>query len=229
MRMWQPCHQICFTSLLLPNAMNTCKRVHFHKVMWKPSKWPQGQTESALWCSLHNGRLTSSRFGEILHCRSTTNPRHLVPDKMGYGGHLKGTPPQIWWGKDNESTACKHYLENQKENGEEMIFEPSGLHLLPEKSYLDASSDGKLTCLSSDTCCNGCLEIKCPYSIDGTVTISMKPLEIANHFGNKFFMRKGEDGCLHLHPEHPYFAQVQGEMAIIGVEWCDFIVYSGGE
>ena len=26
-----------------------------------------------------------------------------------------------------------------------------------------------------------------------------------------------------------YYAQVQGEMAIIGVEWCDFIVYSNGQ
>ena len=45
-----------------------------------------GQTESDLWCALHNGRLTSYRFGEILHRRPTTNPRHLVPDIMGYGG-----------------------------------------------------------------------------------------------------------------------------------------------
>ena len=67
------------------------------------------------------------------------------------------------------------------------------------------------------------MEIKCPYSIDGTIAISMKPIEITNQFGNKFFMHKGGDGCLHLHPELPYFAQVQGEMAFIGVEWCDFI------
>ena len=88
-----------------------------------------------------------------------------------------------------------------------MVFEPSGLHLLPEKSYLGASSDGKLTCLTSDTNYIGYLEIKCPYSIDGTSTVSMKPLEIADRFDSKFFMRKGEDGLLHLHPEHPYFAQ----------------------
>ena len=95
--------------------------------------------------ALHNGRLTSSRFGEILHRRSTTNPKRLVRDIMGYGGYARGMPPQIRWGRDNESTACKHFLENRKANGEEMVFEPSGLHLLPEKSYLGASSDGKLT------------------------------------------------------------------------------------
>ena len=54
------------------------------------------------------------------------------------------------------------------------MFEPTGLYLLPEKCYLGASSDGKLLCTSVDTCCYGCLEIKCPYSIDGTVTMKLQ-------------------------------------------------------
>ena len=42
-------------------------------------------------------------------------------------------------------------------------------------------------------------------------------------------MRRGEDKLLHLPQEHPYCAQVQGEMAILNVEWCDFVVYKNGE
>jgi len=41
-------------------------------------------------------------------------------------------------------------------------------------------------------------------------------------------MQRGEDGLLHLPEKHPYYAQVQGEMAILNVEWCDFVVYSNG-
>ena len=59
------------------------------------------------------------------------------------------------------------YLEDQQKEGEAMLFEPTSLYLLPEKSYLGASADGKLLCTSVDTCCIGCLVIKCPYSIDG--------------------------------------------------------------
>ena len=33
---------------------------------------------------------------------------------------------------------------------------------------------------------------------------------------------------LHLPKKHRYYAQVQGEMAILNVEWCDFVVYSKG-
>ena len=86
----------------------------------------------------------------------------------------------IRWGKDNESTAFIRYLESRCKEGENMFVEQSGLHLLPEKSYLGASSDGKLRCTSADTCCNGCLEIKCPYSIDGSVTNTLSPDEISD-------------------------------------------------
>lgn len=189
----------------------------------------RGQADSKLWLALHNGRITSSRFGEILHRRASTNPRRLVKDIMGYGEKMKHLPPQIRWGKDNEFTARICYIESRHKNGETMVFEPTGLHLLPEKSYLGASSDGKLLCTSVDTCCYGCLEIKCPYSIDGTVTIALTPNEIAENFGKNFFMQKGDDGLLHLPKSHSYYAQVQGEMAIMDVEWCDFVVYSNGE
>ena len=107
---------------------------------------------------------------------------------MGYGGKMKHLPPQIRWGKDNESTACKYYLESRCKNGEAMVLEPTGLHLLQEKGYLGASSDGKLLCTSVDTCCYG-LEIKCPYSID---TITLTPNEIAEKFEKNFFYGKGE-------------------------------------
>ena len=35
----------------------------------------RGQSECELWHLLHNGRLTSSKFGEILHCKPSTDPR----------------------------------------------------------------------------------------------------------------------------------------------------------
>ena len=189
----------------------------------------RGQGENDLWIVLRNGRITSSRFGEILHRRESTNPRRLVRDFMGYGGPMTILPPQIRWGKENEDKARKCYIDNRHHAGETMIVEDSGLHLMPEKAYLGASSDGKVTCTSVDTCCSGCLEIKCPYSIDKCITVEMTPGEIADKFGEKFFLKRGEDGELHLSRQHRYFAQVQGELAVMNREWCDFVVYSNGE
>ena len=48
----------------------------------------RGQGENDLWIVLRIGRITSSRFGEILHRRESTKPRSLVRDFMGYGGPM---------------------------------------------------------------------------------------------------------------------------------------------
>ena len=187
-----------------------------------------GQAENNLWFALRNGRLTSSRFGEIMHRRQSTDPRRLIKDIMGYGGQMQHVPPQIRWGRENEDAARKCYITNRKACGEDMVVESTGLRLLPEKPYLGASSDGKVIYTNIDTCCIGCLEVKCPYSIEGNVTVELTPDEIEQKYGRKFFMRRGDDKMLHLAETHPYYAQVQGEMAILNVEWCDFVVFSNG-
>ena len=66
--------------------------------------------------------------------------------------------------------------------GEDMVVEASGLHLLPDKSFIGASSEGNVLCRNADTCSRGCLEIKCPYSVDHHTTISMTPTEIADTY-----------------------------------------------
>ena len=100
--------------------------------------------------------------------------------------------------------------------------EASGLHLMPHKTFIQASSDGKVLCRNVDTCNHECLEIKCPYSINEQVIVFMTPTEIAP----TFFKKKGDDDLLHLPTDHACYAQVQGEMAVLDVEWCDFVVFS---
>ena len=39
-------------------------------------------------------------------------------------------------------------------------------------------------------------------------------------------MKMDDDNLLHLLPDHAYYAQVQGEMAVLDVEWSGFIVFS---
>ena len=42
-----------------------------------------------------------------------------------------------------------------------MTVTPSGLHLMPSKSYLGTSSDSLVLCSNIDTLCQ-----RCPYSIE---------------------------------------------------------------
>jgi len=80
----------------------------------------RNQSDCDLWHLLHNGRLTSSKFGEILHRRPSTDPRRLVRDIMGYGGRMQHMPPQIRWGNENEDKARQLYIENRLAVGEVM-------------------------------------------------------------------------------------------------------------
>ena len=56
----------------------------------------------------------------------------------------------------------------------------------------------------------------------------MTPNVIAEKFGNNFF-KKRENGELHLFQHDHYYAQVQGELAVMNRTWYDFVVYSNGE
>ena len=80
------------------------------------------QTDNKLWLALHNGRITSSRFGEILHRKQSTHPRRLVKGIMGYGEKMKYLRPQMRWGKDNKPIALKCYLESRQKNGEAIMY-----------------------------------------------------------------------------------------------------------
>ena len=66
-----------------------------------------------------------------------------------------------------------------------------------------------------DCSMHGCLEIKCPFSIGGTSAIDLTPAEIAKNATFYLECVQGSDR-LQLKRSHPYFVQVQGEMAIVG-------------
>ena len=65
----------------------------------------------------------------------------------------------------------------------------------------------------------GIAEVKCPYT-----KYHVTPLDACTDA--KFFMEQiGACKCK-LKEDHQYYAQVQGQMAVTGARWCDFIVYT---
>ena len=96
--------------------------------------------------------------------------------------------------------------------------------MYPTHAFLGASSDGWILDHSlPETVRKGCLEIKCPYSIKGTVITEREVEELLEY--KDFCLERTEQGP-QLKRGHPYYAQVQGEMAIMEVSWCDFVVWT---
>ena len=194
-----------------------------NELAYKVEELTRGQAENRLWHDLRNGHLTSSRFGKVLHRRNSTASTCLVTEIMGYKPHF--STAAMRWGTNNESHARTAYLHHKTAARNPVIYQESGLHLYPSASYLGASSDGLLTDPSIDGIPIGCLEIKCPFSLHGQSLLELTPEEIATRF-NDFCLEKLDNGSVHLKRNHNFYAQVQGEMHIIGVEWCDFVVYT---
>lgn len=65
----------------------------------------------------------------------------------------------------------------------------------------------------------GLAGVKCSYT-----KYHVTPLDACSD--PKFFMEKTSDTDCKLKEDHPYYAQVQGQMVATGARWCDFIIYT---
>ncbi|XP_022792263.1 uncharacterized protein LOC111331423 [Stylophora pistillata] len=89
-----------------------------------------------------------------------------------------------------------------------------GLFVLKSHPYIGASPDNMFSC----SCCqNACVEYKCPYSI--------KDQKVEEGYKNTDFLETC-DGKLQLKRSHKYFFQVQGQMALTGLQTTYFVVWT---
>ena len=100
--------------------------------------------------------------------------------------------------------------------------EDTWLILCASHSFLDASSDGKI--MEGDM--SGLLEVK--YSIKGNKVKKMEVLDIVALNYPDFCLEYVDEG-IRLNKKHKYYAQRQGEMAVMSLPWCDFVVWTGAQ
>ena len=176
----------------------------------------RGQSDVQLWHDLRLGRLTSSAFGSIVRRVASPEPlvRRLLDPKL-----IK--TKALAWGRKHEETARKAYVQDQKGKGKDLKVTTSGLQLMPN-GYIGCSPDGIIfdPALESHQQ-RGLLEIKCPYSAIGTPTAA-EACKTVKGFAHVL----DENNTMTLKRNHDYYYQVQGGMAILEVEWCDFVTWT---
>ena len=179
------------------------------------------QQTSALWYEVRRYRLTASMFGTILHRKPDTPPDSLV---LRILQPKQFTSPATEWGKTHELTAISKYVQFQHDHGHpSLTVTASGIHISLKDPYLGASPDGSVYDPSTTSQPFGFLEVKCPYSAR-----NMTPVEACSLPNFFCTLLKNTDGNekMVLRTNHQYHAQVQGQMAIGGRPWCDFVVYT---
>ena len=118
------------------------------------------------------------------------------------------------YGKQHEKSAIASYVNYHRARGIMINVQPCGLYVDPSLPWLAASPDGIV--LDPTQCADkqkGCLEVKCPISCEKSLM-----LDVCKK--NALFCLK-ENGEIQLFSAHSYYYQIQTEMHITRLPWCD--------
>ena len=174
------------------------------------SSAPEGKLATSCGKEHRYCRLTASNFSAAVKRHSPFAP--LVTRLLSLTPFRSSA---VDWGRQNEAVARKEYaVKTHHVNISEL-----GLHLMAN-GFIGASPDGVLhdpsMLLGSQ---QGLLEIKYPYSAR-----HYTPLDACTSLEN--FCQLSDTGDIRLKRNHSYHFQVQGSMAVLGVTWCDFVVWT---
>uniref|UniRef100_G3MKD7 YqaJ viral recombinase domain-containing protein n=1 Tax=Amblyomma maculatum TaxID=34609 RepID=G3MKD7_AMBMU len=170
-----------------------------------------GQAANKKWFAARVGRLTASMFKRICRC---TKPESLL--KALLYPCSRATSEAIVYGRNHEADAVEAYARLLRARDCAVNLRETGLHIHHVYPFLAASPD-RIIVIDEE---EGLLEVKCPFSKKGLTT------EEACQDRN-FCCRLSEQGAS-LKTDHAYYYQVQGQMAITGHRWCDFVIWTEG-
>ena len=170
------------------------------------------QSDCLLWFEHRKGRITASYFGPVFHTRLDPPSESLLNNIL----QEKPIPntPAIQWGKEKEAVARQKYVDTMRDNHIDFTVVPTGLHVNPSFPHLGASPDGIVSC----SCCGkGLLEIKCQYS--------KREIDLQQVDDGDFYLKHTVHG-LRLSKTHHYYYQMQGQLAICGYIYSDFVCWT---
>ena len=170
----------------------------------------RNQSQCVRWFEERQYRITASNFGTI--CKGTITTSKLKWLLYSSNSSVQ-TSSAIVWGKLHESLAFEQYKAALPLS---MELRKSGIYI-SDTGFLAASPDGVVSSAGGVAC--GIIEIKCPYACR-----NMSVIEACSKI--KPFYCEIENGDIKLKKNHQYYYQVQGAMGIVGVEWCDFIIWT---
>ena len=156
------------------------------------------QSKCPAWIQLRRPRLTASRFRDACSSRASAEQQSAAVNM------LRGSTIQtaaMKWGLLMEPEVLANYAEIVQCN-----VLPAGFVIHPDAPHLGASPDGRVYD-PSESPPFGLVEVKSSTKND--------PSQVAH--------LKVQGGHASLRRNHKYYWQVQGQLAITGVAWCDFV------
>lgn len=179
----------------------------------------KNQNETQAWYAARYGRITASKMHAACHTNPEKPAKTIMLDVCPQDScESKKGPriPAIEWGKKNELKALKDFEESANKCHSGLSMRKCGFFISTEHSFIGASPDAIVEC----SCCGtGCVEVKCPFT---------KRFETVAQMANdeNFYVQKQVDGAYQVVKKHPYYYQMQCQLLVTGVQYCDFVVWS---
>ena len=176
------------------------------------------QSHSKLWYQYKAGHITASNFKNAVHTNTKKLSSSLIK-RICYPESYKFKTASTCWGLDHEKSALSEYSVQNKDKHSNFSLLESGLVINPLYPHFGATPDGIVQC----TCCGrGVVEVKCPYRCKDT---SFKKASQ----DSTFCLTNTAEGKFTLKTGHAYYYQIQLQMEVCQVKYCDFIVWSPNE
>ena len=173
------------------------------------------QSQSKVWYQQWAGRITASNLKSPCKTNTAKPAKSLVTSICFPEAH-KFSTAATRWGCKHEGRAREAYQREISRFHESLTISDSGLNIDPRWPYLRASPDG---IVDFECCGMGVCEVKCPYAYKDSTT--------SEAVGQKnFCLKKDEFGKIFLDKIHAYYYQIQAQIFIRGVEYCDFVVWT---
>ena len=160
------------------------------------------QSLSKIWNVHRAGRITASNYHNVIHTRSSISLSNKLIQYKTPSSKL----PNLNYGREMEERARRSYHTLPGSYHSNILISKTGLHINADFLHPGASPDGIIDC---ECCGKGLVEIKFPRKY----STGLKGWENKN-FAN--------DSSKNVKNDHPYFAQMQDQMFLLGLRFRDF-------
>lgn len=172
------------------------------------------QYQNNMWFKCRSGRITASKFKGV--CRTKIQkPSLSLLKSICYPQKFTFTSKQTTYGLKNESIALDEYMQQMRQLHINPRGKRVGFCISQKQPEFGASPDMVIDC---DCCGTGSVEVKCPYLLQDIT------LEKFVHLKSSCLIKSGDDYALDRN--HSYYYQVQLQMYVLDVKYCDFVIWS---
>lgn len=173
------------------------------------------QADSPEWFQARAFRVTASVAKDVLGLSSRHSQYKFLRKHLW--GFERLQVKSMLYGKQNENNAFQQYLA-ENSHGEKV--EKTGFWVNPKYPQLGGSPDGLISCNSK---VNGVLEIKCPAVLEKIIPANIHELSEKQRRNLCFSI---VNGVPRLKRTHKYYYQIQIQMVVCNVSFCDFVIWS---